>query len=71
VDFIKIDGHFIRDMVHNPVDRTMVEAIGKIGHVMGIQTIGEFVEDHAVRDALKQAGVDYAQGNGIARPKPL
>ena len=71
VDFIKIDGHFIRDMVQNPVDRTMVEAISKIGHVMGIQTIGEFVEDTATRDALKQAGVDYAQGNGIARPKPL
>ncbi len=71
VDYIKIDGHFIRDMVHNPVDRTMVEAISKIGHVMGIQTIGEFVEDHATRDALKLAGVDYAQGNGIAKPKPL
>ncbi|KPJ90087.1 MAG: hypothetical protein AMJ53_14925 [Gammaproteobacteria bacterium SG8_11] len=71
VDFIKIDGHFIRDMVHNPVDRTMVEAISKIGHVMGIQTIGEFVEDTATRDALKLAGVDYAQGNGIAKPKPL
>ena len=71
VDFIKIDGHFIKDMVHNPVDRTMVEAISKIGHVMGIKTIGEFVEDTATRDALKQAGVDYAQGNGIAKPKPL
>jgi diguanylate cyclase (GGDEF)-like protein/PAS domain S-box-containing protein len=71
VDFIKIDGHFIRDMVHNPVDHTMVEAISKIGHVMGIQTIGEFVEDHAIRDALKQVGVDFAQGNGIARPEPL
>ncbi len=71
VDFIKIDGHFIRDMVQNPVDRTMVEAISKIGHVMGIKTIGEFVEDTATRDALKQAGVDYAQGNGIAKPKPL
>jgi diguanylate cyclase (GGDEF)-like protein/PAS domain S-box-containing protein len=71
VDFIKIDGHFIRDMVHNPIDRTMVEAISKIGHVMGIQTIGEFVEDTATRDALKLAGVDYAQGNGIAKPKPL
>ncbi|WP_455210462.1 EAL domain-containing protein [Kaarinaea lacus] len=71
VDFIKIDGHFIRDMVHNPVDRTMVEAISKIGHVMGIKTIGEFVENRETRDALKLAGVDYAQGNGIAKPTPL
>jgi EAL domain-containing protein (putative c-di-GMP-specific phosphodiesterase class I) len=71
VDYIKIDGHFIKDMVINPVDRTMVEAINKIGHVMGIQTIGEFVENQATRDALKETGVDYAQGFGIAKPKPL
>ena len=71
VDYIKIDGHFIKDMVNNPIDRTMVEAINKIGHVMGIKTVGEFVEDQATRDALKEAGVDYAQGYGIAKPKPL
>lgn len=71
VDYIKIDGHFIKDMVQNPVDRTMVEAISKIGHVMGIQTVGEFVENRPTRDALKEAGVDFAQGNGIAKPRPL
>jgi len=71
VDYIKIDGHFVKDMINNPIDRTMVESINNIGHVMGIRTIGEFVEDQATRDALKNAGVDYAQGYGIAKPKPL
>lgn len=71
VDYLKIDGHFVKDMVHNPVDRAMVEAITKIGHVMGIQTIGEFVEDKETQEALKSVGVDFAQGTVIAKPKPL
>jgi diguanylate cyclase (GGDEF)-like protein/PAS domain S-box-containing protein len=71
VDFLKIDGGFVKDMVHDPIDRAMVEAINQIGHVMGIQTIAEFVEDEAILQALRSIGVDFAQGYGVARPQPL
>jgi EAL domain-containing protein (putative c-di-GMP-specific phosphodiesterase class I) len=71
VDFLKIDGNFIRDIVLDPVDRAMVEAINQVGHVMGLQTIAEFVENDAIMKQLRHIGVDYAQGFGIAKPQPL
>lgn len=71
VDYLKIDGSFVRDMNHDPIDRAMVEAINNIGHVMGIQTIAEAVEDEAVLQELRELGVDYAQGFGIERPQRL
>jgi diguanylate cyclase (GGDEF)-like protein/PAS domain S-box-containing protein len=71
VDFLKIDGGFVKDMVHDPIDRAMVEAINQIGHVMGIQTIAEFVENEAILQALRSIGVDFAQGYGVARPQLL
>lgn len=71
VDFLKIDGSFVKDMMSNPIDRAMVGAINQIGHVMGKKTIAEFVENDAILDSLKQLGVDYAQGFGIARPEPF
>ena len=71
VDYLKIDGGFVRDMVIDRVDRAMVESINQIGHVMGLKTIGEFAEDEAVLLELEKAGVDYAQGSGIAPPKPF
>ena len=71
VDYLKIDGSFIKDMAHDPIDRAMVEAINNIGHVMGIQTIAEFVENNETLAMLKQIGVDHAQGYGIAKPQPF
>ncbi|MGE5026955.1 MAG: EAL domain-containing protein [Betaproteobacteria bacterium] len=71
VDFLKIDGGFVKDMVDDPIDYAMVEAINKIGHVMGIQTIAEFVENQAIMDRLHDLGVNFAQGYGIAKPSPL
>lgn len=71
VDYLKIDGEFVKDMVDDVIDRTMVEAINRIGHVMEIETIAEFVEDDQILKALKRLGVDYAQGFGIARPQPF
>lgn len=71
VDYLKIDGSFIKDMAHDPIDRAMVEAINNIGHVMGIQTIAEFVENKETLAMLKQIGVDHAQGYGIAKPQPF
>ncbi|HKV08946.1 MAG TPA: EAL domain-containing protein [Thermoanaerobaculia bacterium] len=71
VDFLKIDGGFVRDMVGSSVQRALVESIHQIGQVMGIRTIAESVEDRATLEALREIGVDYAQGYGISMPEPL
>ena len=68
VDFIKIDGGFIRHIVNDPIDTAIVEAINQIGQVMGIQTIAEFVENDAILAKVKALGVNYAQGYSIAEP---
>ncbi len=71
VDYLKIDGSFVRDMVDNKIDHAMVAAINQIGHIMDIKTIAEFVENDEIIEKLQCLGVDYAQGYGISRPKPL
>lgn len=71
VNYLKIDGSYVRDLIQNPVDRSMVEAVNQIGHAMGMKTIAEFVEDEATLGALAVIGVDYAQGCAIAKPEPL
>jgi Amt family ammonium transporter len=71
VDYLKIDGAFVRDMVQNPVDAAMVEAIAKVARIMGIRTVAEFVEDRATADALRALGVDYGQGHFYATAQPL
>lgn len=71
VDFLKIDGMFVRDMVEDPIDRAMVKSINEIGQVMGMKTIAEFVENDEIREQLSDIGVDYAQGYGIHKPEPM
>ena len=71
VDYLKIDGAFVKEIVNEPIDHAMVKSINEIGHVMQKKTIAEFVEDEATLKILDQIGVDYAQGYGIARPQPL
>jgi diguanylate cyclase (GGDEF)-like protein len=71
VDFLKIDGGFVKDMADDPIDRAMVEAINSIGHVMGKQTIAEFVDGERVIRLLREIGVDFAQGYGVAKPRPF
>ncbi len=71
VDFLKIDGSFVKDMVEDPIDRAMVESVNQIGHVMNKKTIAEFVENDEIMEQLRQLGVDYAQGYAIEKPKPL
>jgi diguanylate cyclase (GGDEF)-like protein/PAS domain S-box-containing protein len=71
VDYLKIDGRFVRDMVDEPVDAAMVEAIHRVARLMGIKTVAESVESAAVMDKLREIGVDYAQGYGVAMPAPL
>lgn len=71
VDFLKIDGTFVKDMAKNPMDFAIVEAINRIGHIMGMQTIAEFVEDARVLEKLRELKVDFAQGDAVGGPEPL
>jgi len=71
VDFLKIDGGFVRDMADDRVDHAMVDAINKVGQVMNLKTVAEFVETGSVLRQLRELGVDYAQGYYISRPYPL
>jgi EAL domain-containing protein (putative c-di-GMP-specific phosphodiesterase class I) len=71
VDFLKIDGAFVKDMETDPMDRAMVESINHIGHVMGLKTIAEFVESEQIMEHLKAIQVDYVQGDWIKSPQPL
>ncbi|CAN5494099.1 hypothetical protein BH11PSE11_BH11PSE11_30360 [soil metagenome] len=70
VDYLKIDGAFVKDMMGDPIDHAMVKAINQIGHVMGLKTIAEFVENDAILEELRRIGVDFAQGYGIEKPRP-
>jgi len=71
VDNLKIDGSFVKDIVDDPIDFAMVQAINQIGHVMGLRTTAEFVENDAILTRLREIGVDYAQGYGIHKPEPF
>jgi diguanylate cyclase (GGDEF)-like protein/PAS domain S-box-containing protein len=71
VDFLKIDGVFVKDIVEDPIHRELVRSINEIGHVMGKQTIAEFVESEEILTALGEIGVDYVQGFQLGKPKLL
>lgn len=71
VDFLKLDGTFVRDIVSDATDRAMVGAIASLGRAMQIPTIAEWVEDDATREQVRLLGVDYAQGYGIEKPRPI
>jgi diguanylate cyclase (GGDEF)-like protein/PAS domain S-box-containing protein len=71
VQYIKIDGGFVKNILHDPIDNAMVEAIIRIGHVMGLKTIAEFVENRYILERLDTLGVDYVQGYEIGKPQPL
>jgi diguanylate cyclase (GGDEF)-like protein len=71
VDGVKIDGVFVRDMLEDRIDFAMVEAINTIGHVMGLYTVAEYVENEATLNILRDMGVDYAQGHYVGAPLPL
>lgn len=71
VDFLKIDGIFVKDIKNSPSDYAVVKSINEIGHFMGKKTIAEFVEDDDVLEILKEIGVDFAQGYGIGMKMPI
>jgi diguanylate cyclase (GGDEF)-like protein/PAS domain S-box-containing protein len=69
VDFLKIDGSFVKEILHDPIDREMVRSINEIGHLTGKQTIAEFAENQEIINMLQSVGVDYAQGYGVSQPQ--
>jgi len=71
VDFLKISGAFVRDMLTDPVDRAMVNSINEIGHLLGRETIAAHIETADVADALRKIGVDYGMGHFFDQPRPL
>lgn len=71
VDYVKIDGSFVRDMINDPIDAAMVQSINDIAHVMEKKTIAECVENTDTLTALRDIGVDYAQGFGIDKSAPV
>jgi EAL domain-containing protein (putative c-di-GMP-specific phosphodiesterase class I) len=69
VEYLKIDGSFVREILRDPIDREMVRSINEIGHLTGKQTIAEFAENAEIIQMLTSLGVDYAQGYGVAQPQ--
>src|ERR1700735_4343511 len=69
VDYLKIDGSFVKEILHDPIDREMVRSINEIGHLTGKQTIAEFAENNEIINMLRSLGVDYAQGYGVSQPQ--
>jgi diguanylate cyclase (GGDEF)-like protein/PAS domain S-box-containing protein len=70
VDYLKIDGSFIRDMAHNPLDSATAEAINKVAQVKGLKTVAECVENEETLTRVRALGVDYAQGFHLHQPEP-
>ena len=71
VDFLKIDGAFVRDILSDPVDYAMVKSINELGQLLGKETIAEYVETQELADELQKMGVNFAQGYAFAKPQPL
>jgi Amt family ammonium transporter len=71
VDYLKIDGMFVKDILRDPIDLAMVRSINEIGHIMGKRTVAEFVENEAILERLREIGVDFVQGYHIGMPARL
>jgi diguanylate cyclase (GGDEF)-like protein len=71
VDYLKIDGSFIKDIVTDSIDRSLVCSINQMAHTLGIKTIAEYVESEAIFDLLKSMNIDYAQGYYVQKPVPV
>jgi len=71
IDYLKIDGNLVKNIANDLTDFAMVETINRIGHIMGLRTIAEFVENDAILVKLREIGVDFAQGYGLHKPESL
>jgi len=71
VDYLKIDGSFVRNMVHEEGDLAVVRSINEIGHFLGKKTVAEYVHDEKTAELARSIGIDYLQGWGVEKPKPI
>ena len=71
VDYLKLDGSFVRDITREPIDHAMVESIHRLAQIMGFETIAEFVEDQPTLDLLRRIGIHHGQGFLFGQPAPL
>lgn len=71
IDYLKIDGAFVKDILNNKADVAIVKSMNEIAHSLSLKTIAEYVENNDIRELLKGIGVDYCQGYGIHKPMPL
>jgi len=71
VDYLKIDGSFVKRIIDDEVARTMVQSINQVGQTMNLKIIAEYVENNEIIEMLREMGVDYGQGYGIAKPIPV
>jgi len=71
VDYVKIDGSFVKEIERSSSDLAMVKSINEIAHVLGRKTIAEYVETLSIRERLAEIGIDYVQGYGVEHPRPL
>jgi diguanylate cyclase (GGDEF)-like protein len=71
IDYLKIDGSLVKDIVNSKLDQTMVASIADIAKVLNVKTIAEYVENDEILDVLSNMEIDYAQGYGIMKPQPL
>ncbi len=71
IDFLKIDGSFVKEILRDPIDREMVRSINEIGHLTNKKTIAEFAENEEIIEMLRSIGVDYAQGYGVSHPQRI
>jgi len=71
VDYVKIDGSFVRDILVDDISFAMVRSLADVTRVMKIKSIAEFVETNEIREKLASIGIDYVQGFGVGKPKPL
>ena len=71
VDYLKIDGSFVKELNVDPASKVMVEAINHIAEGIGLKTVAEFVENEAILNSVRDLNVDYAQGFHLSRPATL
>jgi len=69
VDYLKIDGSFVKNMESDATCRAIVSAFNQLSHELGMKTVAEFVEDEAIENILKELGIDFAQGYGVGAPQ--
>ena len=71
VDYLKIDGAFVKNISQNLISKALVEGFNRIARAMNVETIAELVEDETILEKLPEMGIDYVQGYGLAHPVPI